>query len=264
MRKTLLVLVGLLLVAATGYSALLSEDFESETVGNEPSGTIGFVSDANGDASATVIDSTANKAGSGQGLQLVDQGTIDYFRLGYEFSATGETAVRIDVDVARLTAGTTGTDFYVGLFDTDGLSGSFRDRYAEFKLDDQGNLGNSAGGTKTAELALNTSYTLTMYANDGDTAIIDYEGTRDLAADSVDFWLDGTYWGGGSLRDSDGTDPSNTTSALAAIGFISLSSTDGIDYAVDNISVTAIPEPATLSTLGLVLFAFIYRKLRRK
>ncbi|HKL20253.1 MAG TPA: PEP-CTERM sorting domain-containing protein, partial [Tichowtungia sp.] len=109
----------------------------------------------------------------------------------------------------------------------------------------------TATSTKTNEMVLNESHTLTIYANDGDTAINDYSGTRDLAADSADFWLDGVYWGSAALRDKDGTDPLNTTSALAAVGFISTSNSEGLDYAVDNISVEVIPEPATVGMFGV-------------
>jgi len=242
-------MAALLAGSVAGHAALLTVDFESDTVGSNPVANTVAPGTASANIYCTVVDSSVNIAGTGNGVHIFDNTSLSggSSRVGYDFS-DGESAVRYDLKFARLSNGSA-NNFTVSMGAKGGALTSAGNRYFEVRLSGNGNLGyldNGTATTITGAIALNTSYTLSIYANDSDSVITGYETGHDLAANSVDYWLDGTYLATGGLK--------STLSDVTTAGFgraqVSSGTGDvGLDYVFDDLTVTAIPEPATL---GLV------------
>lgn len=85
--KAFKLMLAVLMAAGAGYSALITVNFESDTVGNQPSSGSPAVRPLTNTATnyVEVVDSVANKAGTGKGVELVDNNIGAGSALEYNF-----------------------------------------------------------------------------------------------------------------------------------------------------------------------------------
>lgn len=242
----------LLPLSATSAQTLLSEDFESQTSGNQPSGAIAVRPKTNDTkVLIEVVDSANNPAGSGQGVRFIDNNPEDIAALEYNFveSAGAQvSAVRISFDFATDTvseAGAKHINIAAGNF-ADSSSpqfGSSANRIFEARLSWDGEV-QFRDGSKTMKLASGTgANTITIFINDFETAI-NYIApntmqSTPLAANTVAYYLfDGTNYFSSTapLNGNISAGESN----LGRFGITSLTDTEGLNYSFDNISVSVI------------------------
>ena len=279
MKKMQIIWMAILLAAASGYSALVSDDFESYTAGTAPTATrvSGTTTDGTGENFITVVGSGVNTAGTGNGVEIKDNNTSST-GLEWEYG-TDVSAIKFEFGFSAVSL-TTGNSAYMTFgVGQDGVTslGSGSSRYAEGRLYDGGRVRLYAGGSYVNIDSIATAgetHTLTMYANDYDSQTVNYTvGATDytLGANSVAWWFDGSMvlvggseYGDLDLGDATDTGTVGTTEGnLNRVGMITSTSKVGLDYVFDNVSVNVIPEPATVGMLGLgALLMVAVRRLR--
>jgi len=122
------------------------------------------------------------------------------------------------------------------------------------------NIRSNGGNAATGSYDEDTTYTLTIFANNSGATIAGYFGGEDLENDTYDVWLTqgsgaSTLVQGGNLFEDGGANVAfGNTSAFT------FTSASGVDFLLDNVEVTAgidtgrvnpIPEPASLALLGV-------------
>ncbi|MCH7225900.1 sialate O-acetylesterase [Haloferula sp. A504] len=243
---------------------LVSEDYETgQTVGELPSGaTVVLPGTPTDFISTLIIDSGSNAAGSGNGVRLWDNSTVSGagVRLGYDLvgsAAEQLSAVRIDFSFAPLSTSSSG--FYVsasvGEF---GVSqSSSTKRFLDCRLYADGTIDfiSSTGPDSTNNPLLASSNTLSIFVNDDDSRSISYaapdSSTRSLGANSVAYWLNGALKLETAMEDrttAAGT-VFNSSNNIGRFSFASLSTAYGLEFAIDDLVVTALEEAARFHNL---------------
>ncbi len=245
---------------------LFSENFETgQTVGQPPvRAASALPSAASADVFTTVVSGAGNPMNSGNAVRFFDNASNSGINLEYNFvaSATEQiSAVRIDFSVAPLNSTGSGNDpvfVGVGEYNANRTFATAANRYIDLRLDNDGTVDfrGPAGTPASYNNPLSPiSNRISILVNDFDAKSIDYTGPDDnvhsLPANSVAYWLNGSLviMNGGeehtSLDVGDSTSGGtvgNTMGNLGKFGFNSLSSDVGIDYAVDDIVITLLPD----------------------
>jgi hypothetical protein len=280
MKQVQMVLVTMLLTAQVGYSVLLDEDFEAQTVGANPTGAK-YVNPTAITATSYVKVVGSNPLGTGNALGMYDN---DSANLGLEYNFSSAAAVQVDLTFSpdRSTGGSSSgyMTFALGQNEasTSARLGASARRYAEMRFYGDGDLRfyyNTLGNfVDYNDLEAGSTNKLTVFLNDYDSQSVNYtvgSTTYTLPANSVAWWVNdmvisngaalygsldlGDATAGGTVGTSEGN--------LGRVGF-SDSGVTGIDYLFDNLSVAtiAIPEP---STLGMLVFgSLIILAMRRR
>jgi hypothetical protein len=105
----------------------------------------------------------------------------------------------------------------------------------------------------STNLALNSINTVSMYVNDTASDIIYAGGTRTNLANTVDYYFNGSLAYAGAAFGT-GASGLGTTNGMGRVVFFDSTSRTDLDYLFDNITVEAIPEPATI---GMLLFGAV-------
>ncbi len=236
--------------------SLLSVDFESDTLNLKPTTSGAIVRPATSTVTnyVTVVSSSTNKAGTGQGVRFLDNSTNASTALEYNFvsnSASQISLVQASFNFSCITSNS-GTTSYIsiglGAYSNGYSLSSSALRWNEFRLYQNNTLrittnGGSAAGTYSLNPA-GTSNTLVMFANDSTASMAyTFNGDQTLAADSVAYWLNGTKISTVLLD----TEVLSTTNNFGKIGFGTSTGGTSMDYAFDNIQVWQILPPSTSS-----------------
>jgi hypothetical protein len=266
----------LLPLSVTSAQTYLTDTFETETIGNKPTAAITVRPNTNTPTNLiTVVDGIDNLAGTGKGVRIFDNDATGLAALEYNFvgSAGAQvSAVQISFDFAGGTGNTDGSRYInvgAGSF-FDGSSspriGSSTNRIFDVRLYGDGDVRFYDGSASTNFVSGAGVNTITMFVNDFETAIsyIDPDTllSTSLAANTVAYYLfDGTdyFTSTGALN---AAIAGGTENNLGRFGMTSVSTTVGVDYIVDNITVSAIPEPSTFALLAgaLALTAVMLRR----
>lgn len=254
-------MMAVLLAALAGYSAtLIDVNFESDTVGQRPVGTGGpagtgvqFTSTDTAVNHALVIGSAENAAGTGKGVEWVDESTSVGTK--YEYTFPGQGAIRWDFSVFPLrTDGGTANQIQAAVANASG-AGSSANRFATLRILGDGTarfyIGAAPAGVgSTVNLAL-VPNKVSMFVNDSAEALTytDPNGVEGnpLPADYAECWINGVKLGGGALQ----TTVSGGTAGLVLAGFAATTAHTGLKIAIDDIKVTQILPPPTPGSLSL-------------
>jgi len=284
MKKFQIILMAVLMAAAVGHSAVITNlfvNFESDTVGAQPNATSVRPLPASQAATCSVTVVTGSAIGTGNAVRYVDQSTNSPVGFEYNFVASSnhqENAVGVKFTYSqRSTVSTTGfnVNIAVGEYSTDNgntLNSSTR-RIAEVQIRETGVVRSAFNGL-TANLATylpGTVHTVEFFVNDQDAASVNYiqNGTTySLAANSYSIYIDNISYGTGSIYLAALVDGGTATAAttqwnLGRFGITSASGAYGFDIDFDNIVVTSlIPEPATVGML--LLGSIVVLAVRRR
>jgi poly(beta-D-mannuronate) lyase len=201
-RLLLLSLIGAPLLA----DPYLTLDFESDTVGAQPTGNFEYSPSSNDATNGTVvIDGTSTPANplSGQSLYVYDQsGSPTHFRTDFAGGANVEN-VRVSFQFQRTFATTDDDDtgIKVALAPAGTATNNSDFRPFELRLLNDGRVRmNSADGTATAGSYLtDTSNSIVLFYNGHDTETLSIDdselGSLSVAANSVEIWLNGALLG---------------------------------------------------------------------
>ncbi len=269
---------GVLGLPAVSGAAFLSNDFSGDTVGSRPT-SVTIVSPASntgtGDTAGDigVVTVGTSVIGGGNAMRLYDRndptavhvrqllttgtssGIFSFnFTLGTyggsqpssdSFANNGNTFLRVSVgsNTVNATSSTDGNTFQRIVFSRIG-TGSTGNLFAS---------NNTSGSLTDTTLTtfIETANNLVVIIFNRTTTAINYtkSGSQSVAAGSYDVWFNGTLV-------ADNFAMRTGTSNVAGISMGSGGGQVGMDWIVDNLSVTAIPEPATLGLLtvgGLLL-----------
>ncbi len=270
MKKMTWIMMAVLLVAGAGYSALLTVDFETNTVSSVP---LGYTAIRPSPMTATQYINTVSSTllGGSQAIKYLDQSSSSSAGgIEYNFVPSGgQGAVKFRFSFSpQSISGTSSNYISIGIggysVSNSLMLGSSANMYAEMRVTGDGTVRVYSNGVNVAisSAALNSSNTFTMIVNDTDAAV-SYSGYSDnsVAANTVDYYLNGTrLFNDAALA----VISAGTTNGLGRIGFVNGSTRIGLDYLIDNISVEVIPEPATIGMLGLgALITILVRRMRR-
>jgi hypothetical protein len=259
------VIIPVLLSAGVGYSALLNEDFEGQTVGINPTG-VKYVAPTAVTATSYIKVVGSTPMGTGNGLAIYDN---DSQNVGLEYNFSSASAVRVDLAFSPTAGGSSTGYMTFGLgqneASTSARLGAAARRFAEMRFYGNGNLRlywNAQASFTNVATTVGAANTLTWFLNDYDSQSVNYtvgSTTYTLPANSVAWWVNGALilngaaeYGPLDLADATAGGTVGTSEGnLGRIGF-SDSGVTGIDYFFDDlvVSTIAIPEP---STMGLVL-----------
>ena len=214
------------LVAASTASAqqLLHVDFEGDDVGSQTDTTPAELQRPFANTSSAfskVVDGANNLAGTGQGIQLYDNGpSPDITGLEYNFVPSLSeqvSAVRVDFNFAYGSINPTSTSkplhFGLGMYAPVRSFNTSGNRYTDVRFYGDGTIDFVANAppnlppddpkllhiwsfpnSRNNQLA-SGSHSLSMFANDYDSQFVDYIGpdaqAYSLPANSVAYWLDG-------------------------------------------------------------------------
>ncbi|MBC2595446.1 PEP-CTERM sorting domain-containing protein [Ruficoccus amylovorans] len=267
------------LSSLTYGQVVFSENFSSQTVGEQPTATAVRPTSNSPDLYAEVVTGAANGAGGGvgNGLKLYDNDASS--ALAYENNFVSSTAnqlsaVHISYDLAW-EADMESSFYYrfsTGLY-SDSTGSTLNSNgnilyevrwYGDGSFYVRGASGNSSAAEK---LVVGSAYAVDIYINDSDTSTLDYMNpsgsTITLAANSFAVYLDGV------LIRSDGLYALGTgDNNLGRTGVVSFGNSVGLDYTLDNLVVTnlsAVPEPSFYAGMaGVLAFLFVLRKRARR
>ena len=280
MKKIQIILMAVLLAAGAGYSALLSVNFESDTVGSQPiaSAVRPLINSNDLVLGSAVVVVTNSAIGSGKAARYVDNSGAG---TGFEYnfvsgSNTQENAVGVKFTYSQRSTVAVGNSLNIAVGEyssgTDATLNSAKARFGGINIRDNGAV-QSVFNNNAVNLAVpggafatGTVHTVELFYNDQNAASINYlqNGTNySLAANSYAIYIDNTSYGSGSMylnAPVDGADTNivgyasvaNTEWNLGRFGISTSTGTTGFDVDFDNIVVTAlIPEPATMGMLLL-------------
>ncbi len=244
----------------TNSASFLSVDFESDTVSNSPTllGAIARPSPSTVSNYVTVVDSSGNKAGTGQGVRFCDIATNVGTALEYNFVADAASQISLvqasfDFSCLASSSGSGYISVGLGAYSAVYSMSAASARWNELRLYQDNTLKPTLNGSTTGQgtFTLNpagTANTLVMFVNDS-AAPVDYtfNGAQTLAADTVVYWLNGTKIAT-LVLDNEVT---NTVNNFGKIGFCAGTAAAGIDYAIDNIVVAGILPPANVSATAV-------------
>jgi hypothetical protein len=245
-----------------GMVEILSEDFETgQSVGSQPTGMDSVRPGVNlTNIYTVVVDSAANTAGSGQGVEFLDEYVLDGINLEYNFVDAAIyqlNAVRVDFSFAPGDLSGIGDDYIavaLGEYNSARSLGANATRLSDMRLYNDGTVdfrnADSSRPYSANNALLAGTNTVSIIANDSDTDSIDYTGPDDnvytLATNSIAYWLNGSLIlmnGGEQYTSLDLDDPteggtvSTSDYNLGKFGFNSGSSDVGLNYVIDDIKV---------------------------
>jgi hypothetical protein len=261
MKKIKIVSVAVLLAAGAGYSALLDVNFEGQSDGSQPSGTSYLRPTVNSSTQAVrVVSSTL--LGGNRALQYLDRavntGTASAFN--YTFASNGAVVASFSFSPSY-DLGLVGNYVSIGLSQQRVVNTSTI-MFGEVRLRGDGSAAFYSGGSAlgSVDLAVGSSNTVSMFLNDTADTIVYAGGT--LAANTLDYWLNGSkIYSGASF--GTGVGVLGTTNGMGQITVWDATSRTDLDYLIDNITVEAIPEPATIGMLLLgAVTVFAVRRRR--
>ena len=171
-------------IATTGYSAVLvSQNYEAgQIVGTNPTGASDFrPGTSTTNAACVVVDASTNRAGTGNGLRLLDDANDNGIRLSYDLvenAGAQRSTVRIDFSFAALNTTTSGGRFMVavGAYGSSMTSGS--QRLTDCRLEANGTIGfrSGTGPDSYGNGLLTSNNTVSIFINDLDDESVDYYG----------------------------------------------------------------------------------------
>jgi len=277
MREIQAVVAVLLLTAGVGYSDLLNEDFEGQTIGINPTGAK-YVAPTAVTATSYIKVVGSTPMGTGNGLAIYDN---DSQNLGLEYNFASASAVRVDLAFSPTAGGLSTGYMTFGLgqneASTSARLGAAARRYAEMRFYGNGNLRlywNTQALFTNVATTVGAANTLTCFLNDYDSQSVNYtvgSTTYTLPANSVAWWVNDTLilngaaeYGSLDLADvTAGGTVGTSEGNFGRIGF-SDSGITGIDYFFDDlvVSTIAIPEPSTISMLvfGSIMILAVRRR----
>ena len=261
-RKIQSIAIAAMLATFSAYSAVLvSDDFETGQVGQQPT-SASVVRPSGNEATlfTTVVDSSVNTAGTGNGVQLYDFNPGSGLGLTYNFvsdTSSQMSAVRADVKFSCLDSSGAGDKcIYVAFGDFNAelsLNAKAR-RFTDARLYNDGTIDfrSSTGASNTGTDISTGSHSLSIFVNDYDTDSVNYVGVNSnvyvLGANSVAYWLDGALIATFDMDLDDipvgGGTVGTTTNNLGKFGFNSGSGEINLSYAVDDIVVSSLEEVA--------------------
>jgi hypothetical protein len=248
MKKIQIVCIAVLLAALSGYSAPLTVNFESDKPGGAPKAD--KVSPKTAAAAAdnliTVIDAAANKAGTGQGISIVDNTTNTGTSLEYSFADTASqvSTLMVSMNFACINKSSESKSYIVvGLGASNAKLTAATARWNEVRLYGDSTLKVAVDGSVTGQKSRSfdgggSPNKLVMVVNDtAEPITYELDGPQTLKEDSVDYWLNGKLAASVSLdKEVVGTDKN-----YGRIGLSTSSGTIGVDFVFDDITVTPLP-----------------------
>lgn len=240
MKKIFAVFSVLALAAAVQSAVIWSDDFESAAVGSAPA------------------DSAWNNTG---GLTVRDEVTDTPFGTSSQYlESIGNAGGWYYAELTKTVAGVSSI-----VFDFKTMS-NFDSEWIRFEfLGDAGETMtrqdfNGGGAELSAYLSVDTVHQVSFVLNTTDSELTDYEGTQDLAANSIAVWIDGGHSYDETLNAGDWNQLETFGIWLNGGG----DTDSGAMY--DNITIydtTVVPEPATVGMLGLgALITLVVRRMR--
>lgn len=277
MNKSYLILslAGLSFACNAHSQVLFSENFESQTPGNQPTGTAVRPTSNSADLFAEVVTGAANGAGGGvgNGVQLFDNNNNSAFAFENNFVADAPSqvsAIRLSFDFAweQDLATSNYARGGIGAYspDTSAVLNQGTNLFLEFRFTGDGEFyASGSGSNNTGSLNLGQAYHLDIFVNDFDSQSIDYDvpggGTASLAANTFAAYLDGSLFLEDGLENAALTGDAN----LGRMGVVSFGGFTGISHTYDNFEVVnVIPEPSTYAMLAgaLILGASLIKRRR--
>ncbi|QYY36769.1 hypothetical protein [Ruficoccus sp. ZRK36] len=264
------------------WTDLVSDDFESYTFGEQPtgnwyrlgnnasSGSNELITDTDGGiASASGLDLPGSGAGHGNALYFYDNNTKGSARAGLNLDPTGSSnydIVRMSVDFKFDAIGSTSTGFgFIGLVPADFTAfGGAKSTALAINLRYDASLSWSGG---SIDLNDTNWHSLEVVANRTDGSFsytaLDGSGSTSIDANSYDLYVDGARVGSSVamvVQDDD------SILEMGRFGINTYSGSEGVEFTIDNLKTytAPVPEPAESAVLlgAVVLLASCL--LRRK
>jgi hypothetical protein len=254
------------------YAGLLN-GFEGDTVGLAPSVGALDVSTVNtASNSVLVVGAAANKAGTGQAVEIIDNDTGAGAGVEYDVASGKPSLSAAKASFAfawknTFPGGTNSSEIAVAFGEYDSTTsrrlGSNGRRWGEARLVEDGTVDFASGGATTNSaddvsnnnnaLVENMKNTMTIFANDYDSTAVDYTvngSTYSLPANSVAYWLNGRSitFGTNAYAPLDLSDVpvlggtiGTTEGNLGKFGFSSGTTATMLDYIIDDLAVSDDP-----------------------
>ncbi len=282
--KKIRLMMAVLLAAFSGYAGeteevLLSMTFDEggQTVGYPPSYPGLLLAQTPPLTAVTVMDSSANKVGTGNWVELIDASDSDFAKMEYNLldpvtlQLQSQSVIRWDFTFSPLIVSGAGAAIQAGVAKANGNIGSGAQRFCSMRLYDNGTIrfyaGAASGGANIYSMAigLGKAYKVSMFLNDlyESFPYVDPNGVSAvLPAKSVALWIEDVSLGanksvyrvGGLLAFAGAAGSiSGGTNDLGRIGFVSPDVGPSFDFAFDDIKVSKLSRPATPGTLSLYL-----------
>jgi hypothetical protein len=257
-------LIAMLLAAGAGYSDVVwSNNFESDTVGANPTGTMSLSPTAiTADTYIKVINN--GPLGSDNSLAINNQsGASMYTEINTGSSV--QSALQISFLFAQMNYSNVSRylTLSAGKYSTAArtVTSSSTARHSELRFNSRSSFGGffNAVTTPTQTITPGTAYAADWFLNDYETSITYRKNNVDytLGANSVALWLNGSLIASGSLD----AEAVGTEGNLGRIGFTT--SGAGPDFVFDDFVVTSIPEPAAVGLFMIgVVTVFVARRRR--
>lgn len=246
-------------------AGLLVADYDrGQTAGLPPSGASALVPLTHTATTAVVVVSgTGNLAGGGAagGIRLLDNGG-SAAGIEYNFPAGAVSVFRVDFDVARLAAGPAASTLVFGCGEyhpsTSLRMNTSAQRFLSVELTGEGkaNFISAAGADSYGSLLAAGKNHVTVFVNDHDAQSVTYARpdngqNQSLAANSVAFWLNASLvlttaldtadlTAGGTVGTSEGN--------FGRLGFVTFSTSTGMDWNFDNVAVSELVPVGTGTT----------------
>ena len=245
------------------YKAVgMTQNFENEIVGLPPSNGNPIVT------SVLVVDASANTAGTGQAVELLDNSIATSMGLEYAIAGSpGLSAAKASFAFSwKNLGGTNGDQVAVAFGENTGSAskwlGSSAHRWTEARLCNNGTVDFVSAPTTNAADAIsnnnnpivaNMANTMTIFANDYNSTAASYVvngATNILPANSVAYWLNGAVvlFGANPYAPMDLSETNAAGQTIAAsegnlgkFGFSSTTAAAGLDYIVDDLVVSKDP-----------------------
>jgi PEP-CTERM putative exosortase interaction domain len=271
-------------LSATVFGQIFTEDFESgQITGEAPAGAPVIRPTTNTATSFTkIVSGVNNTAGGGVGnaVQIYDN---DSGAAGLEYDFVGSTgeqlsAFQISFDFSQNSAGAGNSEeIYFGAGEYNGTSSTRMNanarRFFEVRFMEDGTLDIVSSSESSTGNSINLGgNTIQIFVNDYDSQTVTYTSPETstgvaLAANSVAYYLNGTLLLSTTLDTADATvagTVGTTENNFGRFGWYSGTTAVGNDYIFDNISLSTIPEPSSVTMLiGLGSIALILTRRRR-
>jgi hypothetical protein len=238
------------IVEGTGPTYIIDEDYEADTVGTKPAGANVYPSTPAADAAVIVVGSETNSAGTGNGVQILDDILSTGARLAYDLASgpAGQlSAVRIDFSVAQLSSTNSGDRFQVSVGEHGKTLGSSSQRFIDCRMYADNTIdfvSPTGSGSSYNNPLLPANNEVSIFVNDLDTKTVSYIGpdsvTYVLPTNSVAYWFNGGLEATVLMVDqvtANGTIHTSTNN-IGRFAFTSGSSDFGLNFVVDDIKIS--------------------------
>ena len=247
--KKLIIAIMVSVLALAVQAAPYVEDFESSPTINN-----GF-----GSVQGTITDGTTSFVYGGSSLtSVLTEGTNEFFRMSRNFATTqslalGQLITLSDAGLSTGQAYTFSYDYRIGLVGTEDYD-AVSLRFAAFEDD---------GGYTAFNNLANSLVDVTPNGSHGQTLLENYSDNtaEDIAAGEVSSWTTVSF--DNSFTFSDPT----IGWSIGVMGVGNDGNWNGTDYTyidIDNVTITAIPEPSTAGLLGLGALAAVMSHFVRR